>query len=122
MGAEPFDKLRMTSISQGDGFVTVARVEDVAPGTGTTVVVDQREIALFNAGGVFYALDNTCPHQGGPLAEGWIEGSTVTCPWHAWCFRMTDGKMTLGDYASVDVFDIRVENGEIRVSRTPRPA
>jgi nitrite reductase (NADH) small subunit len=103
-----------------DGFVTVARVEDVAPGTGTAVVVDRREIALFNAGGTFYALDNTCPHQGGPLAEGWIEGNTVTCPWHAWCFRMTDGQMTLGDYASVDVFDVRVENGDVLVSRTPR--
>ena len=98
----------------------VARVSDVAPGTGMAVEVDGREIALFNAGGRFYALDNTCPHQGGPLAEGWIEGNTVTCPWHAWCFRMTDGSMTLGDYASVDVFAVQVEDGEVKVSRTPR--
>jgi nitrite reductase (NADH) small subunit len=105
-----------------NGFVAVARVSDVAPGTGTAVLVGEREIALFNAGDTFYALDNTCPHQGGPLAEGWIEGKTVTCPWHAWCFRMTDGTMTLGDYASVDVFDVRVENGEVSVSRAPRPA
>jgi nitrite reductase (NADH) small subunit/3-phenylpropionate/trans-cinnamate dioxygenase ferredoxin subunit len=101
-------------------FVTVARVADVAPGTGTTVVVDRREIALFNAGGTFYALDNTCPHQGGPLAEGWIEGTTVTCPWHAWCFRMADGSMTLGDYASVDTFEVRIEDGEVKISPTPR--
>jgi nitrite reductase (NADH) small subunit len=103
-----------------DEFVTVARVGDVAPGTGKAVVVDGREIALFNAGGTFYALDNTCPHQGGPLAEGWIEGNTVTCPWHAWCFKMTDGKMTLGDYASVDTFDVLVEAGQVRVCRVPR--
>jgi nitrite reductase (NADH) small subunit len=105
-----------------DEFVTVARVADVAPGTGTAVMVGGREIALFNAGGTFYALDNTCPHQGGPLADGWIEGNTITCPWHAWCFRMTDGTMTLGDYASVDSFEVRVEGGEVKVSRTPRPA
>jgi NAD(P)H-dependent nitrite reductase small subunit len=103
-----------------DDFVTVARAADVAPGTGKTVVVDQREIALFNVAGTFYALDNTCPHQGGPLAEGWIEGLTVTCPWHAWCFKLTDGKMTLGDYAAVDAFDVRVEGGMVQVRRTPR--
>ncbi len=100
--------------------MTVARVADVAPGSGKAVVVGEREIALFNSGGVFYALDNTCPHQGGPLAEGWIEGDTVTCPWHAWCFRMADGKMTLGDYASVDAFEVRVAGDEVAVSRTPR--
>jgi len=102
--------------------VTVARAADVAPGTGRAVMVGGREIALFNAAGTFYALENTCPHQGGPLAEGWIEGSTVTCPWHAWSFRMTDGGMTLGDYASVETFDVRVEDGEVKVSRTPRSA
>jgi NAD(P)H-dependent nitrite reductase small subunit len=103
-----------------DEFVAVARVADVAPGTGKTVVVGEREIALFNAGGRFYALDNTCPHQGGPLAEGWIEGETVTCPWHAWCFKLADGKMTLGDYASVESFDVRVDGDVVLVSPAPR--
>jgi len=106
----------------GDDYVTVARVGDVAPGTGKAVVVGDREIALFNVDGTFYALDNTCPHQGGPLAEGWIEGTQVTCPWHAWTFKLTDGKMTLGDYASVEPFDVRVEDDQVQVSRNPRPA
>lgn len=103
-----------------DDFVTVARVGDVAPGTGKAVVAGEREIALFNVDGTFYALDNTCPHQGGPLAEGWVDGLTVTCPWHAWCFKLTDGGMTLGDFASVDTFAVRVEDGEVRVSLRPR--
>ena len=98
----------------------VAHVADVAPGTAKMVVVDGREIALFNAGGIFYALDNTCPHQGGPLAEGWIEGTQVTCPWHAWTFKLADGKMTLGDYASVEAFDVRVDGDDVAVSRTPQ--
>ncbi len=102
-------------------FVPVAKVSDVAPGSAATVVVDGREIALFNAGGSFYALDNTCPHQGGPLAEGWIEGLTVTCPWHAWCFRLTNGRLTLGDLEGVDTFDVRVEAGVVSVARTPKP-
>src|SRR6202165_2527076 len=110
----------MTAVRRDD-FVSVARVGDVAPGTATTVVVDEREIALFNVDGTFYALENTCPHQGGPLAEGWIEGKPVTCPWHAWCFRLDDGKMTLGEYASVEAFDVRVEADDVKISRVPRP-
>jgi NAD(P)H-dependent nitrite reductase small subunit len=103
-----------------ESFVPVAKVADVQPGSGTTVVVDNREIALFNVGGTFYALDNNCPHSGGPLAEGWLDGDTITCPWHAWCFRLDDGRMTLGDYATVDVFDVRVEGDEVLLSRVPR--
>jgi nitrite reductase (NADH) small subunit len=101
-------------------FVPVAKVSNIAPGSAITVVIDRREIAVFNAGGTFYALDNTCPHQGGPLAEGWIEGLTVTCPWHAWCFRLTDGKLALGDLEGVDAFAVRVEGGKVSVSRTPK--
>jgi nitrite reductase (NADH) small subunit len=101
-------------------FVPVAKVSNIAPGSAITVVIDGREIAVFNAGGTFYALDNTCPHQGGPLAEGWIEGLTVTCPWHAWCFRLTDGKLSLGDLEGVDAFAVRVENGTVSVSRAPK--
>ena len=104
-----------------DDFVTAAQVADVAPGTGKAVIVGEREIALFNVEGRFYALDNTCPHQGGPLAEGWLDGAVVTCPWHAWTFKLSDGKMTLGEFASVDTFEVRVEGDDVRISRTPKP-
>jgi nitrite reductase/ring-hydroxylating ferredoxin subunit len=83
------------------------------------VVVNQREIALFNVGGTFYALDNMCPHSGGPLSEGWVDDEGVTCPWHAWCFRLADGKLTLG-YGSVDAFDVRVEGDDVQVSTVPK--
>lgn len=104
-----------------DEYVTVARVADLAPGTGKAVMVGDREVALFHVEGAFYALDNTCPHQGGPLCEGWIEGKTVTCPWHAWTFFLESGKMTLGDYATVEAFDVRVTGDEVQICRTPRP-
>jgi nitrite reductase (NADH) small subunit/3-phenylpropionate/trans-cinnamate dioxygenase ferredoxin subunit len=104
-----------------DPFVPVAPAADVLPGRSRTVMVGGREVAVFNAGGAFYAIDNTCPHQGAALSEGWIEGTTITCPWHAWCFNLTDGSMTLGSFAAVDVYDVRVEDGTILVSPTPRP-
>jgi NAD(P)H-dependent nitrite reductase small subunit len=100
-------------------FIPVAKLGDIVPGSVKTVIIDGREIAIFNVGGALYAVDNTCPHQGGPLAEGWLEGATVTCPWHAWCFKLDDGKMTLGDYASIDTFAVRVDGETVNVARTP---
>ncbi|MBV9440011.1 MAG: nitrite reductase small subunit NirD [Candidatus Eremiobacteraeota bacterium] len=96
-----------------DGFVRVARVDEIAPGSARTVMLGDREVALFNVAGTFYALDNTCPHQGGPLAEGWFDDECVTCPWHGWTFRLRDGSMTLGDYSWVDAFDVRIVDGEV---------
>ena len=101
-------------------FVPVADLAQVPPGRPFTVTIDDREIALFNIDGTVYAIDNICPHQGGPLSEGYVEGTTVTCPWHAWCFRLENGQMTLGAFATVDVFDVSVEGSKISVNPTPR--
>jgi nitrite reductase/ring-hydroxylating ferredoxin subunit len=64
-------------------FVRACAVSEVEAGTGKTVTVDGKELALFNIAGAFHAIDNTCPHRGGPLGEGELEGCIVTCPWHA---------------------------------------
>ncbi len=104
-----------------DAFVPVAKATAVLPGHPCTVVVDEREIALFNVGGTIYAIENRCPHQGAPLADGWVQGTTVTCTWHAWCFKLTDGSMTPGAFARVAAYDVMVEDGMVLVSRTPRP-
>jgi nitrite reductase (NADH) small subunit len=70
----------------------LADIKDIIPGKGMVVSLsDGREIALFNVEGKIYALDNACPHMGGPLGEGEIEGSIVTCPWHGWQFEIESG-------------------------------
>jgi nitrite reductase (NADH) small subunit len=102
-------------------FVPVANLDDLPPGSSLGVQVDGRDVALFNAGGTVYALENYCPHQGAPLVGGWIDGTTVTCPWHAWCFNLTDGTMTLGAFAKAEAYDVHVEDNRISVSRAPRP-
>lgn len=104
-----------------EAFIPVAKTADVPEGGSLMVTVDGREIALFHTGEKFFALDNTCPHQGGPLNEGFISGETVTCPWHAWCFKLDDGSMTMGNFASVDAFDVNIEGDTIMLSATPRP-
>jgi nitrite reductase/ring-hydroxylating ferredoxin subunit len=96
--------------------VKVARRADVPPGTGRVVVAAGREIALFNVGGSFYALDNVCPHQGGPLGEGMLTGDIVTCPWHGATFDVRTGAVT-GPPAQqgVATFPVTVEGDEVFV-------
>jgi len=100
-------------------FVEVARAAEIPPGFAKAVVAGGREIAVFHVGDEFYAIDNACPHQGGPLAEGWLEGNIVTCPWHAWCFDVRSGTMTLG-FSTVDTFEVQVVGSTISVSTEPR--
>ena len=101
-------------------FVDVTTTNEIPEGEAKAYVVGDREIALFNVAGSYYAIENACPHQGGPLAEGFIEDTTVTCPWHAWCFDVTTGKMALGEYSTVDAFDVQIVGSTISVASEPR--
>ena len=69
----------------------VARVDEVPPGRGKTVRAGDRELALFNDGGEFFAVDDTCPHQGASLGEGMLHEGRVICPWHSWIFELRTG-------------------------------
>ena len=100
-------------------YVRVASVADIPPGGARAYAVGDREIAVFNVDGAFHAIENACPHQGGPLVDGRLDGKIVTCPWHAWCFDVTDGKMTMG-FTEVDAFDVQVDGSTINVSSEPR--
>ncbi len=72
-------------------LIKVASRTELPAGSAKLVEAAGRQIALFNAGGTFYAIDNTCKHRGGPLAEGDLDGTTVTCPWHGWEYDITTG-------------------------------
>ncbi|HLX26647.1 MAG TPA: Rieske (2Fe-2S) protein [Candidatus Cybelea sp.] len=100
-------------------FVRAAKVAAVAPGTAIVVRAGRYEVAIFNAGGALVAFENVCPHQGGPIGEGFIDGTTVTCPWHAWCFDLRTGSLTMGDFARLTRFDVRVDGDTVFVSSEP---
>lgn len=102
-------------------FVRVSALDALPPGSAHAFPVGRYEVALFNIDGELYALENACPHQGGPIADGWIEEKTVTCPWHAWCFDLQTGKMTLGDFAWIPRFDVRVEGNDVYIATEPQP-
>jgi nitrite reductase/ring-hydroxylating ferredoxin subunit len=103
-------------------FIRVADRESFPPGSAHAFSVGRYEVALFNVEGELYALENSCPHQGGPIADGWVENRTVTCPWHAWCFDLRTGKMTLGDFAWIERFEVRVEGDGIFIATEPLPS
>ncbi len=103
-------------------FVKVASLGELPVGQSKCVELNGREVALFNVDGSIFAIDNCCPHRGGPLAEGIIEGLEVICPWHGWRFDVTSGACTTLPTKPVDAYDVKVENGEIWVRPMPRPS
>jgi nitrite reductase (NADH) small subunit len=96
-------------------FVRVAGTTDVKPGTGTVVEVNGQAIALFNLDGIFYAIDNTCAHRGGPLGEGDVEGETVVCPWHNWQYNIKTGVSVNNPSACVKTYEVKVEGPNVSV-------
>lgn len=105
--------------SERPTFVRVARRADVSSGAATIVRAGRYEVAIFDVRGELRAYENCCPHQGGPIGEGIVEDDTVTCPWHAWCFNLNDGSMTIGSFAALRRFDVRVNGDAIEVSVEP---
>lgn len=95
--------------------VKVAEVADLKPGEGKTVVAGERELALFNIDGKFYCVDNICPHRGGPIGEGLLEGTIVACPWHGWRFDVRTGVSPVIPTAKLDTFEVLVEGNEVKV-------
>lgn len=93
--------------------VKIARCSEVPPGTGRVLVAGGRVLALFNVGGKFHAVDNTCPHRGGPLGEGHLEGTLVTCPWHGWQFDVRTGSSPRNPHASVRCVKVESEGDDL---------
>ena len=96
-------------------FKKACRVGDVAEGEGKAVVVGGKLIALFCTGGDYHAIDDVCPHMGASLSEGVVENGIVTCPWHAWRFRLADGTWADNPRIKIGCFPVRVVGEEIQV-------
>lgn len=93
-----------------EGFQLVAKVEEVPPGRSKVVQVNERPIALFNVEGTFYAIYNSCPHEGGPLGEGHLKGCVVSCPWHDLAFDVRNGQATDGGGYCVGSYEVCVKD------------
>ena len=99
-------------------WIRIAYCRDIPLREGRAAKVGNREIAIFNLGDRFLAVDNRCPHKSGPLADGIVSGTTVVCPLHAWKLSLETGKGVNGPSVSscVETFPTRIEFGVVLVS------
>lgn len=94
-------------------FVKVATKADLNPGEGMRVKIQDKDIALFNVEGEYYAMDLYCPHAGAPLSDGYLEEDTVLCPWHGWEFNVKTGECPTGMIQQT--FPVKVEGDDILI-------
>ncbi len=97
-------------------FETVAKLSDTPPGTISVHEVSGVRIALCNVNGRFYAIDDVCTHDGGPLDQGELEGNLVECPRHGARFDVTTGRaMTLPAVVPVKTYPVEVDGDDVKV-------
>jgi nitrite reductase/ring-hydroxylating ferredoxin subunit len=103
------------SVAAPAGFVKVARVVDVPP--GEMLIVHESRAVVANVAGDLFAFANVCPHAGGSIGEGFLDGCIVECPWHAgrWDVR-TGAAQTMLATTDIATFEVRVAGDEIEIN------
>ena len=91
------------------------KCDDLEIGKSAIIEVGDKEIALFNYKGDFYAIDNTCPHRGSPLGEGRIEEGILICPGHEWRFELKSGWCPQNPELSTEIYPVKVHEGKVYV-------
>jgi nitrite reductase/ring-hydroxylating ferredoxin subunit len=95
------------------GFVRTVKVDEVPAGTIRELQVEGKAVALANVGGKFYAINNVCLHRGGPLGQGTLQNQNVMCPWHAWQYDVTTGKVLQNPAVGVDCYPAEVRGQDV---------
>ena len=96
-------------------FIPALLTSEVESGRARVVYLRGLEIALFNVRGTFYAVDNLCPHEGGPMVAGTIEGDLIICPWHRWKFRLSDGCSAINPAVKIETYPVKIEGDWIKI-------
>ncbi len=98
-------------------FIKVAETSDLPPGRVKVVLVGDRRIALCNVDGQFFAIDDLCTHDGGPLGQGELQDDVIECPRHGARFNVRTGKvLALPAVKALNTYPVEVEGSEIRVA------
>ena len=97
-------------------WISVARADEVQPGTALAVRAGDAELALVRVGDDFYATQGACIHLHGPLGDGWVDGCLLTCPWHGWQYDVRTGENAFDRAIALQTYEVRVEDGEVRVA------
>ena len=98
-------------------FVPVAKTTEIAVGELKPVVVDGKPLLICHTADGFFAIDDTCTHDDGPLADGWLEGDAIECPRHGARFDVKTGKvLCLPAAVPIKSYPVKVDGGDIKVS------
>ena len=100
-------------------YMDACSLAELPPGRARAVDASGRRIALFRTAGGVFALDNTCPHRGGPLSEGDVIGNEIVCPWHLWGFELATGRCPGNPEVAVTTHEVRIDGDRILVKVTP---
>jgi nitrite reductase (NADH) small subunit len=97
-------------------FVRICGKADLpASGNAKEFTVGDKMFCVANEHGEIAAMDNVCPHRGGPLGQGMIEGGKIICPWHAWAFDLKTGEAAHASQARVDIYEIKIDGDDVLV-------
>ncbi|HEV2305026.1 MAG TPA: Rieske 2Fe-2S domain-containing protein [Candidatus Acidoferrales bacterium] len=96
-------------------FERAAKREEIPTGQIREFQVNGKAVAIANVDGKLFAINSVCLHHGGPLGEGDLEGSVVSCPWHGWQYDVTTGKLTQEPASGVDCYPVELRNDEVYV-------
>ena|ERR1700756_3134451 len=97
-------------------FVRICSKADLpSSGEAREIAVGEKMLCVANENGSITVMDNVCPHRGGPLGQGMIEGGKLICPWHAWAFDLKTGEATHTQMARVPMYEVRVEGEDVLV-------
>lgn len=96
-------------------FVLAARQGEIPEGQIREFQVGGKAVAIANVSGKLFAINSVCLHHGGPLGEGDLEGSRVSCPWHGWQYDVTTGKLVQQPDSGVQCYAVEVRDGAIFV-------
>ena len=98
-------------------YVKVAEADELRPGEKMLIELDGRFIALINVGGNYYAIDDVCTHDGGPLAEGELIGHEIICPRHGARFDVRTGEaLSMPAFEPVTTYEVKVEGKDILIA------
>jgi nitrite reductase (NADH) small subunit/3-phenylpropionate/trans-cinnamate dioxygenase ferredoxin subunit len=103
-------------------YRTACKAADVPEGEGRTCRVGDKLVAVFHDADGFFALDDMCPHMGASLGDGRVENGIVTCPWHAWRFRLRDGAWADSPRVKIGCYPVQVVDGLVQVLIEGPPA
>jgi nitrite reductase (NADH) small subunit len=101
------------------GWIDVGALDDIPPRGARIVRTPRGDVAVFRtATDAIFAIDDRCPHRGGPLSQGIVHGSSVTCPLHNWVIDLGSGKAEGADVGCVRTFVCRIEGKRILLALT----